>query len=155
MKKKITTASVTLTALVHETIIRNGKKGIFIPIDDNPCIFFQEKQNQNGGTDKVITIDIDCIPTPNGQFGSTHMLKGSLSKKTRERLGITSREDAERYRPILGNIKEKEIDVADAPGAPQGGYQQPQQQPQQGYAPQGGYPQQGGAYVPPQYDPGW
>lgn len=167
MKKKFTTASVELTALKHETIIRNGKKGIFIPIDDNPCIFFQEKQNpQTGRSEKIITIDIDCIPTPNGKFGSTHLLKGSLSKKTRERLGITTNEQADQYRPILGNIKEKEFEVADAPGQQQGGYapQQGQPYPPQGqpYPPQGGYAPQGGTYVPQQpggtpheFDPGW
>ena len=109
MEKRITyLGSVSLTSLNHETIIRNGKKGIFIPVEENPAIFFQQKED---GT-KVINLDIEAKPTPNNQFGNDFMLKASVGKANRQKLGNLTREQMNQYTPILGNLRKFEFEIA-------------------------------------------
>ena len=104
--------SVSLTGLIHETIIRNGKKGIFIPVDDNPSIYYQQKDDGS----KVINLDIEAKPTPNNQYGNDFMLKASVGKANRQKLGNISRDQMNQYTPILGNLKKFEFDAPDGNG---------------------------------------
>ena len=96
--------NIALTNLVHETRICGGRKGIFIPIEDNPCLYLSEKSGK-----KTINLDIEVKPTPNNKYGSDFMVKASVGKENRQRLGI-GREQMDRYTPILGNLKTFEFD---------------------------------------------
>ena len=108
MKKTAILGSIALTSLVHETIIHGGKKGIFLPIEDNPSIFFQQKED---GT-KVISLDIEIKETPNSRYGSSHMVKASVGKANRERLRL-DREQLAQATPILGNLRVIEYEAKD------------------------------------------
>lgn len=108
MKKTAILGSIALTSLVHETIIHGGKKGIFLPIEDNPSIFFQQRED---GT-KVISLDIEIKETPNSKYGSTHMVKASVGKANRERLRL-DREGLNKATPILGNLRVIEYEAKD------------------------------------------
>ena len=105
MKKETFRGSIALTGLVHETRQVNGKKGIFIPIDDNPSIFFQMKED---GT-KIINLDIEVKPTPDSKYGNSHFVKAFVGKANREKFNI-SNERLKDYTPILGNLKRFEYD---------------------------------------------
>ena len=119
MKKTAILGSIALTSLVHETIIHGGKKGIFLPIEDNPSLFFQQRED---GT-KVISLDIEIKETPNSKYGSTHMVKASVGKANRERLRL-DREGRNKASPILGNLRVIEYEAKD-----NGGGQDSQSQP--------------------------
>ncbi len=111
--------NIALTNLVHETRICGGKKGIFIPLDDNPCLYLSEKNGR-----KTINLDIEVKPTPNNKFGSDFMVKASVGKENRQRLGI-DRDELERYTPILGNLRTFEFEERQEGPAPQEKAQQP------------------------------
>lgn len=114
MTKRITNlGNIALTALVHETIIRNGKKGIFIPVDVNPCIYFSQKEDGK----KVVNLDIEVKPTPNSKYGNNFLVKANVGKANREKFHIT-RENIDKYSPILGNLKEFSFEVSDAQQGP-------------------------------------
>jgi len=116
MAKRMThLGNIALTNLVHETRIVGGKKGIFIPIDDNPCLYFSEKN----GT-KTINLDIEVKPTPNNKYGSDFMVKASVGRENRKKYGIT-RETIDRFTPILGNLRTFEFEERQAPSGPAGG----------------------------------
>ena len=74
--------------------LKNGKKAIVIPIDDNPSIF-------NG--DKGAFINISVNETKENTYGQSHMIKASVSKAQRESL---DKESLYRATPIIGNLKE-------------------------------------------------
>ena len=101
--------NIALTNLVHETRICGGRKGIFIPIEDNPCLYFSEKNGK-----KTINLDIEVKPTPNNKFGSDFMVKASVGKENRQRLNL-SREDLDRFTPILGNLRTFEFEERQQP----------------------------------------
>ena len=111
MKKTAILGSIALTSLVHETSIHGGKKGIFRPSEDNPSIFFQQRED---GT-KVISLDIEIKETPNSKYGSTHMVKASVGKANRERLRL-DREGLNKATPILGNLRVIEYEAKDNGG---------------------------------------
>ena len=100
-----------------ETIIRNGKKGVFIPIDENPSVYV--KINPDGS--KIINIDIEVVPTPNNQYGNSHYVTLDVGKANREKYGIQSNQ-LRSHKPIVGNLRQFEYDVPDQNGQ-QGGYQ--------------------------------
>ena len=158
MKKEVICGSIYLTKLNHETIIHNQKRGIFIPIDENPCIYYKEKTDQNGQPvldqngrpTKIINLDIELVAVQ--KDFADYMIKGSIGKDNRQKYGIKNA-DLKDLIPIVGNLKKMYFDVRDSD-------QQAQAQPQQGYQPQpqGGYPQQPvyqaqpqGGYVQPPY----
>ena len=125
--------NIALTNLVHQTRICEGKKGIFIPLEDNPCLFLSEKNGK-----KTINLDIEVKPTPNNKYGSDFMVKASVGRENRQKLGI-SREEMERYTPILGNLRTFEFEDRQQ-GAPTG----------QGTAPSGPAPD-----LPEEFDGSW
>ena len=155
MKKETFLGNIALTALVHETIMHNGRGGIFIPIEGNPCIFYQKKED---GT-RIINLDIEVKPTPNGKYGNTHLVKASVGKSNRDKYGIKTNDQLAKATPILGNLKRFEFEVKDGQGQGQqpaqqygGGYGQgapaPQYGPQPGYGQGAPAPQYGGGYPP-------
>ena len=105
--------SVDLTKLKHETIIRNGKKCIVIPVEENPAIFFKVKEDNT----KVINLDVEVRPTPNNQYGNSHYIRLSVGKESRQKYGI-SNDQLKEYTPIVGNLKEFTFDDNTAAGAP-------------------------------------
>lgn len=162
MKKETLLGSVDLTKVNHQTIIHGNQRGIFIPIDANPCIYFKEKTDPNTGQSvKIINLDVEVKAVKTDY--SDYMIKGYVGKENRQKYGI-KKEDLQANCPIVGNLKRFEFEVADkGTGQPyqgQGGYapqpqgyQQPQQgyqQPPQGYAPQQGYQQPPQQPYPPQ-----
>ena len=105
--------NIALTNLVHETRIFGGRKGIFIPLEDNPCLYLSEKNGK-----RTINLDIEVKPTPNNKYGSDYMVKASVGKDNRQRLGL-SREDLDRCTPILGNLRTCEFEERQQPSPAQ------------------------------------
>lgn len=134
-KRKTYLGSIALTALVHETRVVAGKKGIFIPIDENPSIYFQQKED---GT-KIINLDVEVRPTPNSKYGNSHFVKASVGKASREKHGLR-KDQLERYTPIIGNLREFEFEI------PEGTQSSPAAQSQGGY---------GGEDLPAELDGAW
>jgi len=77
-----------------------GQDCIVIPKDSNPSIFVTTTKN---GSQKAY-LDIVIRESPSNQFGNTHFVKANVGKSNRERLGLT-REDLQKYAPIIGNLK--------------------------------------------------
>ncbi len=117
MKRETFLGSISLTKLKHETIVHGGKKGIFIPVEENPSIYFQVKDDGS----KIINLDIEVKPTPNGNYGNTHMIKCNVGKANREKYGLKPEQIGDNS-PILGNLKRFEFEVRDngQDGAPAG-----------------------------------
>ena len=78
----------------------DGKDSIVIPKDSNPSIFITT--TKNGATRAYL--DIVVRESPVNQFGNTHFVKANVGKTNRERLGL-SREEMQKYAPIIGNLK--------------------------------------------------
>jgi hypothetical protein len=145
-KRKILLGSISLVpgkdgkGLKAEiTTNQRGLQGVFIPFDFNPAVYV--KARQDGST--LVNLDIEIVETPDSKYGNSHMIKLSVGKENRQRLGQPTREQMDEYTPIVGNIKTIEREVADAPAqgqaTQQGGYAQ---QPAYGQQPNGNYPQQ-------------
>lgn len=134
-KRETFLGSIALTGLVNETIIRNGKKGIFIPINDNPSIYFQQKENG----DKIINLDIEVKPTPNSQYGNSHLVKASVGKANRQKFNLQG-DALNRATPILGNLKRFEFEARESGS---------------GYAPQNGAPAGRPEDLPAEFDGAW
>jgi len=77
-----------------------GQDCIVIPKDSNPSIFVTS--TKNGATKAYL--DVVIRESPNNQFGNTHFVKANVGKSNREKFGI-SREDLQKYSPIIGNLK--------------------------------------------------
>ena len=173
MKKETLLGNIDLTKVNHQTIMHGGVRGIFIPIDNNPCIYYKEKNDPKTGQPvKVINLDIEVKAVKTDY--SDYMIKGYVGKENRQKYGIKNA-DLQNVTPIVGNLKRFEFEVKDngqGQQSQQGAYppQQPQYQQQPQYPQQGGYPpqqpqyqqqpQQGGyppqGYGPqPEYDPAW
>ncbi len=138
MKKETFLGSISLTALKHETIIHGGQKGIFIPVEQNPAIFFSQKEDGS----KVINLDIEVKPILNGKYGNTHLIKCNVGKVNREKYGLRP-EQLNEVTPILGNLKRFEFEVRD------NNPQQPQ------YQQQNGYTNTNPGDMPAEFDPNW
>ena len=82
----------------------DGQDCIVIPRDSNPSIFITT--TKNGA--KRAYLDIVIRESPVNQFGNTHFVKASVGKTNRERLGL-SREELQKYAPIIGNLKTFEV----------------------------------------------
>ena len=72
---------------------------IIIP-SSNPSVFVCDTKSGQ----KKAYLDIVIRESPNNQFGNTHFVKTNVGKTNRERLGIT-RDDIQKYTPIIGNRK--------------------------------------------------
>lgn len=72
---------------------------IIIP-SSNPSVFVCDTKSGQ----KKAYLDIVIRESPNNQFGNTHFVKTNVGKTNRERLGIT-RDDIQKYTPIIGNLK--------------------------------------------------
>lgn len=97
---------IRLSDLASEIATKAGKRGIFIPFEDNACIFVNEKEGKTN-----VDLDIEVIPTPNSQY-SDKMVKASLPKSYRQAHNL--RFDSDEYKritPILGNLKTYEFEV--------------------------------------------
>ena len=104
-KRTTLRGSLALTGLKHETIVRNGEKGIFIPVEKNPSIFFKVKED---GT-KVVNLDIEVTPTPDNKYGNSHFIRLSVGKENRTKYNI-QKEKLREVTPIVGNLKTFEYD---------------------------------------------
>ena len=101
MKTTSLSGQIDLLALVGAQYLSvDGKNSIVIPVDSNPSIFVTTTKN---GTNKAY-LDIVIRESPNNQFGNTHFVKANVGKSNREKLGI-SREELQKYTPIIGNLK--------------------------------------------------
>lgn len=116
-----------------ETIIRNGVKGIFIPVENNPAIYFKVKEDNS----KIINLDIEVTPTPDNKYGNSHYIRLSVGKENREKYGIQP-DQLKNHTPIVGNLKEFTYQTKDGTE----GEDLPPSTPQAGNAPQ-------------QFDPSW
>lgn len=108
--------------LVSETIVhpKTGKKGIFIPVDDNPSIYVKVREDGK----KTINLDIEIVETPNNTYGNSHLIKLNIGRENRQKLGNLSREQQDQLTPIVGNIRRFEFETQDNNGVgQQGGYQ--------------------------------
>lgn len=100
------TGKLNLAALQHVSMEVNGKngkiKGIFLPIEVNKLFV-----GKNGA------LYLDIVAFENKTEFSTHIIKQSFNKKTREAMS----EDERKALPILGNLKcesERSEAVSDA-----------------------------------------
>lgn len=111
-----------LKSLISECIRhpKTGKPGVFIPIEDNPSIYLSER---NGG--RTINLDIEAVETPNNQYGNSHLLKLSIGKENRQKLGTLTNEQYDQYTPIVGNLKRFEFEDRQGQQEGQQGYQGP------------------------------
>lgn len=92
---------IDLLSLVGASYLNvNGQDSIVIPTGTNPAIFVSTTKN---GSTKAY-LDIVVKETSNNQFGNTHFVKANVGKSNRERL-ILSREDVNKYSPIIGNLR--------------------------------------------------
>ena len=132
-KRTTLRGSVSLTSLEHETIIRNGQKGIFIPVEKNPAIFF--KVGNDGK--KVINLDIEVSPSPQNQYGNSHYIRLNVGKENRQKYNIPN-DKLREYTPIVGNLKQFEFE--DKNGGQQG---------------QGAPEDMPEATMPKEFDPTW
>ena len=150
-RKPFLTGNVRISELEGFTDTQmNGRRGCFIPYDNNPCLYVG--QNKETG---AVTIDLDILvrETQNSKSGSSHFVKLNVGKANRERLAMP--QEAVDSMKIVGNlwtrVPGQSTKAQQAPGvyqgqqhqqvpAPQGGYQ-PRRQPSQAYR-QGGYPAQ-------------
>lgn len=104
-KKTVFRGSVSLPSLNHETIIHKGQKGIFIPVENNPSIYFKVKPDGS----KVINLDIEVTPTPNNQYGNSHFIRLNVGKENRQKYNIPN-DLLKDYTPIVGNLKAFEFE---------------------------------------------
>ena len=92
---------IDLLSLVGASYLNvNGQDSIVIPTGANPAIFVSTTKN---GSTKAY-LDIVVKETSNNQFGNTHFVKANVGKSNRERLNL-SREDVNKYSPIIGNLR--------------------------------------------------
>ena len=92
---------IDLLSLVEARIQTiNGQECIVIPKGYNPSIFVTTTKN---GSQKAY-LDIAVRESPGNQFGNTHFVKAQVGKTTREKLGL-SKEELQKYSPIIGNLK--------------------------------------------------
>ncbi len=93
-------------------ILANGKKGIFIPVDENPSIFVSEK----GAYASIRVVEKES--EFNGK-NYTHFVAASLSKKERDELKKAGygEEDIKALTPILGNLETYEPQADGPAGA--------------------------------------
>lgn len=92
---------IDLLSLVESRIqVIGGQECIVIPKGFNPSIFVTTTKN---GSQKAY-LDILVRESPSNQFGNTHFVKAQVGKTTREKLGL-SKEDLQKYSPIIGNLK--------------------------------------------------
>lgn len=92
---------IDLLSLVEARIQEiDGQQCIVIPKGFNPSIFVTTTKN---GSQKAY-LDIVIRESPGNQFGNTHFVKAQVGKTAREKLGL-SREDLQKYSPIIGNLK--------------------------------------------------
>lgn len=77
-----------------------AKSGIFIPIEDNPSIFQNEKGTYLG---------ITCYESQGNEYGNSHFVAAHVgNKEAREKLG--DKEAIRAVEPILGNLRELVFD---------------------------------------------
>lgn len=105
-KKTVFRGSIALTPLKHETCIREGKKVIIFPLDENPSIYY--KKNEDGT--KTILLDIEVVPTPDSKFGNSHYIRLNVGKANREKYGIKN-DQIKDHTPIIGNLKEQTFET--------------------------------------------
>lgn len=81
-------------------IIADGKKGIFIPVDQNPTIVVGTK----GAYAHIRVVEKD-VTFDNRHY--THFIAASLSKEKRDDMqsGGMTEEQINAYSPILGNLE--------------------------------------------------
>lgn len=92
---------IDLLALVGaQNTTVDGRNCIVIPVENNPSIFVTSTKS---GAARAY-LDIVIRESPNNQFGNTHFVKANVGKSNREKLGI-SREELQKYTPIIGNLK--------------------------------------------------
>lgn len=97
--------------LVSEPIMHNGKKGIFISIDDNPAIYY--KKNEDGT--RTCNLDIEVKPVTNSQFSNSHMIKLNVGKENRQKFNIQGAQMKD-HTPIVGNLKAFEFEDRSSQG---------------------------------------
>ena len=90
--------SIDLQKMKNAKLLNIGKdvkkRCICIPIDDNPEIFV--------GSEKGVYLGLIAIERKEpGQYGDTHLVKGSLPKKVWD----TMSDEEKRAQPILGSIR--------------------------------------------------
>lgn len=78
----------------------DGQECVVIPKGYNPSIYVTTTKN---GSQKAY-LDIVVRESPSNKFGNTHFVKAQVGKTTREKLGL-SKEDLQKYSPIIGNLK--------------------------------------------------
>lgn len=99
--------NIRLSELKHEVAVKAGVEGIFIPFNENPCIFVNKKEGRT-----TVDLDIEVMDTPRSQF-SDKMVKASLPKSVRQKHNLSFDSDEyKRLTPILGNLKTYEFDDA-------------------------------------------
>ncbi len=89
---------LALAGAQHKSV--EGQDCIIIPVGSNPSIFVTS--TKNGATKAYL--DVVIRESPNNQFGNTHFVKANVGKSNREKFGI-SREDLQKFTPIIGNLK--------------------------------------------------
>lgn len=109
-KKETNLGYIEVSKLAHRLIKdpKTGKKGIFIPVDDNPCLYVVEKETVENGvsrTEKSIRINAEIVPILNSQFGSNFMIKAKPSKDNYEKMRGKSDEEWDKASPVLGYTK--------------------------------------------------
>ena len=131
-RKPFLTGNVRISELEGFTDTQmNGRRGCFIPYDNNPCLYVG--QNKETG---AVTIDLDILvrETQNSKSGSSHFVKLNVGKANRERLAMP--QEAVDSMKIVGNLWTR------VPGQSARG----QQGAAQGQPYAGGYPAQASAY---------
>lgn len=118
-KKEANLGYIEISKLAHRLIKdpKTGKKGIFIPMDDNPCLYVTEREiSENGKTrvEKTIRINSEIVPLVNSKYGSNFMIKAKPSKENYDKLRGKSDDDWDAASPVLGYTKHYDA-VPDAP----------------------------------------
>lgn len=106
-KKETNLGYIEVSRLAHRLIRdpKTGKKGIFIPMEDNPCLYVVERETVEDGvsrTEKSIRINAEIVPILNSQFGSNFMIKAKPSKESYDRLRGKGDEEWDKASPVLG-----------------------------------------------------
>lgn len=109
-KKEANLGYIEISKLAHRLIKdpKTGKKGIFIPMDDNPSLYVTVREtSENGVTreEKSIRINAEIVPLTNSKFGSNFMIKAKPSKDNSDKLRGKSNEEWDAASPVLGYTK--------------------------------------------------
>lgn len=92
---------IDLLALIGAQFIQvDGQECVVVPVKSNPSIFMSQSKM---GQPKAL-LDIFIRETSNSQYGNSHFVKASVGKTNREKFGI-SKDELQKYSPILGNIR--------------------------------------------------